>query len=240
MARRSPRKSGVIPTSPVEVTSGATINGRIGEPGEVDSYRLKVKAGDKIRARVEADSLGSWLDSVLAIRDEKGAILLENDDSRTSSSPDRPRNVSVAGIPELSPDSTIDYEAKADGTLTIELADRFGEGGPEYGYRLSIGPTRPDFSVTLLLGNANANARAIGNLNQVRSARTSPGQFGVFNLKPGGTIPINFLITPEGRPGPVEVRAEGLPEGVTAEPVAVRLGGPPRRVDLGHARRRDR
>ncbi len=212
--------------SPAEVTSGVTINGRIGQSGEVDTYRLKVKAGDKIRARVEADSLGSWLDSVLAIRDEKGAILAENDDSRTSSPPDRPRTVSVTGNPVLSPDSTVDYEVKADGILTIELADRFGDGGPEYGYRLAIGPTRPDFSVTLLLGNANANARAMGNLNQVRTARTTPGQFGVFNLKPGGSVAVNFLVTPEGRPGPVEVRVEGLPEGVTAEPVAVRLGGP--------------
>ena len=79
----------------------------------------------------------------------------------------------------------------------------------------------------------------MGNLNQVRTARTSPGQFGVFNLKPGGSVPINFLVTPEGRPGPIEVRIEGLPEGVTAEPVDVRLGGPPAaRGDDGDARRR--
>ena len=222
---------------PAEVAPGLTVNGRIGQPGEVDSYRLKVKAGDKIRARVEADSLGSWLDSVLAIRDEKGAILAQNDDSRTSSPPDRPRNVSTLGIPEPSPDSTVDYEAKADGVVTIELADRFGDGGPEYGYRLSVGSARPDFSVTILLGNANANARAMGNLNQVRAARTSPGQFGVYNLKPGSAVPINFQVTPEGRLGPIEVRAEGLPEGVTAEPVTVRMGAPdsPTAVDAGTA-----
>jgi hypothetical protein len=213
--------------SPIELTSGVTINGRLSEAGEVDVYRLRVKTGDKIRARVEADSLGSWLDSVLAIRDDKGAILAQNDDSSTSAPAERPRAVSAQGIPGPSPDSTVDYEVKADGILTIELADRFGDGGPEYGYRLSIGPTRPDFSVTLLLGNANANARAMGNLNTVRAARTTPGQFGVFNLKPAGSVALNFLVTPEGRPGPIEVRAEGLPEGVTAEPVTVRLGGPP-------------
>jgi hypothetical protein len=212
---------------PALVASGVTINGRLDAVGEVDSYRLKVKAGDKIRARVEADSLGSWLDSVLAIRDEKGAILAENDDSRTSSPPDRPRAVSVTGVPELSPDSTVDYEVKTDGILTIELADRFGDGGPEYGYRLTIGPPRADFSITLLLGNANANAQAIGNLNAARAARTTPGQFGVFNLRPGGVFALNFQISPEGRPGSIQVRAEGLPEGVTADPVDIRVGGPP-------------
>ena len=210
--------------SPPEVLIGQTINGRIAQAGEVDGYRFKIKAGQKIRARVVADAIGSWLDSVLTIRDETGAMLAENDDSRAPSPPDRPRVVSVAGIPEPSADSTIEYEAKADGTLTIEVADRFGEGGLEYGYRLAIGPPRPDFSVTLLLGNANASSRSLRNLNQARSVRTSPGQFGVFNLRPGTSVPINFVVTPEGRPGPLEVRAEGLPEGVTAEPVVVRLG----------------
>ena len=91
--------------------------------------------------------------------------------------------------------------------------------------------------MTLLLGNANANAQAISNLGQSRH-RTSPGQFGVFNLKPGATTPINFLVAPEGRPGPVEVRVEGLPEGVTAEPVSVRLPGPPAGSPPGRRRRR--
>jgi hypothetical protein len=209
---------------PPEVAIGQTINGRIAQPGEVDAYRLQVKSGEKIRARVEASVLGSWLDSVLTIRDESGASLAENDDSRTPSPPDRPRVVSVAGIPEPCPDSTVEYEAKVDGTLTIEVADRFGEGGPEYGYRLAIGPPRPDFSVTPLLGNANAASRSLRNLKQARSVRISPGQFGVFNVRPGTSVPINFVVTPEGRPGPLEVRMEGLPEGVTADPVAVRLG----------------
>jgi hypothetical protein len=211
--------------SPAEVTTGVTINGRIVEAGEVDSYRLKVKAGDMIRVGVEADSLGSWLDSVLVIRDEKGVVLDQNDDSMTPSPPGGSRPVSAQGVPEDSPDSTLDYAVKVDGILTIELADRFGDGGPEYGYRLSIGPTRPDFSLTLLLGNANTNARAMGNLNAARTVRISPGQFGVFNLKPGGSVDVNFLVASRGRPGLIEVRAEGLPEGVTAEPVTVRLGG---------------
>ena len=211
--------------SAIDVTTGVTVNGRIGKSGEVDAYRLKVKAGEKVRARIEAAALESWLDSVVAIRDEKGATLAENDDGNEAVRPNQARSVSALGVPEGSPDSSVEFEAKADGTLTIEVADRYGDGGPEYAYRLAIGPDRPDFAVTLLLGNATANAGAISNLGQARTARTSPGQFGVFNLKPGSSTPINFLVAPEGRPGPVEVRVEGLPEGVTAEPVSIRFPG---------------
>ena len=210
----------------IEVASGVTVNGRLGEPGEVDAYRLKVKAGEKVHARIEAAALGSWLDSVVAIRDEKGATLAEDDDSTEAVRPNQARSVNAVGVPEGSPDSSVEFEAKADGVLTIEVADRFGDGGPEYAYRLTIGQDRPDFAVTLLLGNATGTAAALANLGQVRTARTSPGQFGVFNLKPGATIPINFIVAPIGRPGPVEVRVEGLPEGVTAEPVRVRFPGP--------------
>ncbi len=212
--------------SALDVTTGVTVNGRISQPGEVDLYRLKVKAGETIRFRVQAASMGSWLDSVIILRDEKGATLAENDDSNNAFPPDQGRAVSAAGVPERSPDSSVDYEAKADGVVTLELADRYGDGGPEYGYRLAIGQTRADYAVTLLLGNANVNARALTNLGQVKRARTSPGQFGVFNLKPGSTTPVNFLVVPQGRPGSIEVRVEGLPDGVTAEPVRVRVGGP--------------
>jgi hypothetical protein len=214
--------------TPIGLTPGLTVNGRIARPGEVDAYRLTVRAGDRVRARIEAAAMGSWLDSVLAVRDEKGQTLAENDDGAERVRPDQARGINAPGIAEAAPDSAVEFEARADGVLRIEVSDRFGDGGPEFGYRLSVGPARPDFAVTLLLGNPSAGSVGIANLGQAGTTRTSPGQFGVFNLKPGASAPLNFLVAPVGRPGPVEVRIEGLPEGVTAEPVSVRLAGPPK------------
>jgi hypothetical protein len=211
---------------PVEIKPGVVINGRISREGEVDSYRMAVKAGEKFRLKVEAAAMGSWLDSVIAIRDDKGATLVENDDSLEALRPEQASSVGALGLPQGSPDSSLEYQAKEDRTLTIEVIDRFGEGGPEYPYRLAITRDRPDFAVTLLLGNATANASALSNFGQAKTVRTSPGQFGVFNLKPGGSVPINFVIAPEGRPGPIEVSVEGLPEGVIADPVLIRFPGP--------------
>lgn len=213
---------------PIDLAPGVTVNGRIGRPGEVDVYRVAVKAGDRVRAWTEAAAMGSWLDSLVVVRDEKGETLAENDDGAEGVRPDQAQGVNALGVPEGSPDSSVEFEAKADGVLTIEVSDRFGDGGPEYGYRLEVGPCRPDFSVTLLLGNPNATASAIRNIGQVATARVSPGQFGVFNLKPGDSTVLKLLVRSVGWPGPVEVRVEGLPDGVTAEPVSVRLAGGPR------------
>jgi hypothetical protein len=213
-------------SSAIDVQGGVIVNGRIGEPGEVDSYRLAVKAGETVRLRVEAAAMGSWLDSVVLIRDSKGVTLAENDDSNEAVRPNQARAVNALGVPQGSSDSSLEYEAREDGILTIDVVDRFGDGGPEYPYRLMVGRDRADFAVTLLLGNATANASALTNLGQARTVRTSPGQFGVFNLKPGSSVPINFVVSPEGRPGPIEVMVEGLPAGVTAEPVQIRFPGP--------------
>src|SRR6185437_13406414 len=104
-------------------------------------------------------------------------------------------------------DSQLDYEAKADGELTLEIADRYGEGGPEYAYRLSVGPPRPDFQIQLLL--TNPNAARLGVPRGQRLSPGGPGATGAFNLKAGSMTPVNFLVTPTGRPGRVTVTAEG-------------------------------
>ncbi len=213
-------------TEPAELAAGTTANGRIARAGEVDTYRVAVLAGRKYRVKVEAAAMGSWLDSVVLVRDEGGATLAENDDTAEAISAASARSVSALGVPEGSPDSSVEFEAKADGFASVLVTDRFGDGGPEYGYRLAVGPGRADFAVTLLLGGVNANAGALNTLGAARNARVSPGLFGVFNLKPGASVPINFLVAPEGRPGPVTLRVEGLPYGVTAAPVVVSFPGP--------------
>ena len=164
---------------------------------------------ETIRIQVQAAALGSWLDSVVTLRDAQGRLLAENDDAG---------DLSVLGweatlAPSLPTfrDSALDYEPTADGEIQIEVADRYGAGGPEYPYRLRVGPAQPDFAIAL---RPEAFSR-------------------LWNLKPGSTTAIPFRITMEGRTGPIVVAAEGLPAGVSAEPVrvnvlAARPGLPPR------------
>ncbi len=204
----------------VSPTGGQSIVGRINSPGQVDRYRVEVKKGERLRARVEAAAAGSWLDSVVTVLGPHGERLGENDD-RPSASPLEPPTM-IDGSP--STDSEVDVEIKEDGPITVEVADRFDSGGPEFGYRLELGPPRNDFAI-FVLPDPNANDLAA----EARLTRaTNPGAYGSFNLPPGSTTSVPFLIVPQGRPGSVEVRVEGLPAGVEAEPVTVRLAPAPR------------
>jgi hypothetical protein len=182
----------------MEIQAGTIVNGKIGKPGQVDSYWIATEAGERLQFRIEAASLGSWLDSVVTIRDAKGVSLLENDDDDQAI---RHR--------QASPDSSIDFVSKVAGKWTIDVFDRFGDGGPEYPYRLVVERDRADFAVELILEKTNASTLS-----------------GAFQVLPGGTIPIHFQILPVGRPGPIEVSVEGLPPGSSAEPVRIRFPGP--------------
>lgn len=206
-----------LPTTPIR--AGVTVvNGRIDAPNEVDRYTIEGTKGTPIAIRIRAADLGSQLDSVVTVRDPKGQILVENDDPGSDVVQRGGFAINQTALP---PDSRLVIEPKENGPLTIEVADRYGDGGPGYAYRLEVGPVRPDFSVSLIFANpANINQQQMGQGAARRAA--SPGSNGSLNLRAGSTIPINYLVTSEGATGPIEVRAEGLPAGVTTVPRTIR------------------
>jgi hypothetical protein len=212
--------------SATPISLGTTVNGRLEQPGEVDRFKVSVKKGQPLRIRVRAGELGSWLDSVVTLRDAKGATLAENDDPVDTNQQRGQVFFNNAGN-NISTDSRLLYEPKADGELTLEIADRYGSGGPEYGYRLEVGSSQPDFTISLIFGTPAANPQAAA-----RRVRNTPASSGAFNLKPGSSTPVNFQIASEGKIGPIEVRVEGLPPGVTAAPVTVKPSAPARNAGM--------
>ena len=170
---------------PDRLEPGVTVNGRLERPGEVDRYRLGVGAGGAVRLAVVAAPLGSRLDAVLTVRRETGAALAENDDP-------------PAGADSRETDSDLVFRPDADGEVVVEVADRYGRGGPEFAYRLKVQSPPADFSVT-----ARPESDAI-------------------NLEPGGRVEVAVGLRIIGRVGPIRLEAEGLPEGVTCAPVVVR------------------
>jgi hypothetical protein len=133
--------------------------------------------------------------------------LVENDDP---GNPNTPLRAGLFGIASKTPDSLIDIEAKADADLHVEITDHFGDGGPEYAYRLATVATYPAFAIKLLLANPNAFRQYVSG-GERPAFVTGSGVLGALNLKPGEVLPINFLVTSEGRPGRITVRAEGMP-----------------------------
>ena len=211
-------------------STGVTVNGRLDRAGQVDRFRVEARAGDRFRARVEAAAAGSWLDSVLTVVGPTGESLASNDDRKPRSLLEPPGTID--GSPTT--DSEVDVLVKTDGAITVELADRFGCGGPEYGYRLELGPPRDDFSIHLLRTNESADpgpeARRPGDPDRLEPANqpTGPGTFGVFNLQPGSTTFVPVVILPRGRPGTIDIAAVGLPPSIHAERLTIRTAPRPR------------
>ena len=201
---------------------GSVGNGRIEKADEVDRWTVAVKKGKSIRVRVVAAALGSWLDSVVTLRDAKGEQLAENDDVGVAQQNNN-QQINLAGPPPT--DSELLHEPKADGDITIEVADRYGYGGPEFDYRLEVTEGRPEFRINLLLGDVAGAVRAAAGGERNRAA---PGANAALNLKPGERRPINFQVAADGPTGPVEVHAEGLPPGVTATKTSINPVAPAR------------
>lgn len=95
------------------------------------------------------------------------------------------------GGPGLDKDARLTFDVPKDGTYVVRLEDTRGLGGPEFGYHLVVRPARPDF-------------RAVPEIEDINIPRGS-----------AAVVPI-ALTRLDGFSGPVEVRVEGLPEGITA------------------------
>jgi len=114
-----------------------TLNGRISRQGDTDIFRLECTAGYELEAEVYARRLGSPVDSMLRLTDDKGKVLAWNDDYEDLSS----------GLNTHHADSFLSYRVTAGGTYYLHVSDVQGHGGDDYSYRLRMGPLYPDFAL---------------------------------------------------------------------------------------------
>jgi hypothetical protein len=192
----------------LSVREDVTVNGVIEKAGEVDRYQLSVESGDRIQLRIRAAALGSWLDSVLTLRDAQGRLVAENDDLSA-----RGRK----GLGTGATDSALEYVVSQHGILTLEVADRDLDGGPEFGYRLELGTPRPELSVTMSFhaGQAADATDRTQSSAPIRITREA------FTLRRGQTASLPIEVRSNSLVGPITIVAEGLPEGVTSRPITV-------------------
>jgi hypothetical protein len=126
------------------------VNGRIQQPGDVDVYSFTGRAGGRIVAEVFGRRLGSPLDSVLELTDAAGVRVAFNDD----------HDDKAAALVTHQADSLIIATLPANGIYLLRIGDRQRKGGADYGYRLSVGPPRPDFELRMTPSAVNAAAGA--------------------------------------------------------------------------------
>ncbi|HEX4589218.1 MAG TPA: PPC domain-containing protein, partial [Gemmataceae bacterium] len=115
-------------------TKGAVpgaFNGVIEKPGDIDFYRFPAKKGQVFDIHCYARRMGSPLDPVMYVYNDKGGALTGNDDMPGS------------------PDSYVRFSVPADGDYLISVTDHLKKGGPTYVYRIEATPVQPHVEVAV-------------------------------------------------------------------------------------------
>jgi hypothetical protein len=165
------------------------VNGRIDQPGQWDVFHFDGRAGDEIVAEVIARRLDSPLDSMLKLTDAAGKQLAFNDDYEDKG----------IGLQTHYADSYLRVTLPATGSYYLYLGDAQHQGGPEYSYRLRLGPLRPDFALRTVPSSLTVRGgmsvpftvyalRRDGFSNEITLAlKDAPAGFTLS----GGTVPAN-------------------------------------------------
>jgi hypothetical protein len=166
------------PSNAQPVTLPIIVNGRVDPAEDTDVFCFAGKAGQRIVAEVYARRLNSPLDSQLKLTDAAGKELAANDDFEDK----------AAGLITHQADSWLCATLPADGKYYLHLRDAQHKGGPEYAYRLRIGPPQGDFDLRIVPSSINARA--------------------------GSTVPITvYAIRRDGFSGDINLALKDAPEG---------------------------
>ena len=103
------------------VTVPLVINGRVGQPKDIDRFKFKSDKDQKLVCEVAAASFGSKLDPLLILTDTNGTVIAQNDDATGA-------------------DARVEFEAKKDTEYLVAIRDLTQRGGDRFGYRLLIRP----------------------------------------------------------------------------------------------------
>jgi hypothetical protein len=190
------------------------INGRIGQPGDVDVFRFEGPAGSEVVAEVKARRLNSPLDSQLQLTDASGKMIAFNDDSEDKG----------AGLETHHADSYIRATLPTDGTFYLQLGDTQQKGGVEFSYRLRLSAPQPDFELRVVPSSLAARAGASVPLTVYalrKDGFTNAISLGLLNPPPG--FKLNGASVPADQE---KVRLTlSVPSTPTPEPISLALEG---------------
>lgn len=174
------------PTHAQDAAMPQVINGRIDRADDWDVFRIKGRAGETVVCEVFARRLESPLDSVLELIDDAGKTIGFNDDHEDAG----------AGINTHHADSYLTATLPTDGDYYLRIGDASRRGGPEYAYRLRVGPPRPDFELRVVPSTVAL---------QRRSAATA-------------TV---HVLRKDGFKGDIRLSLKDAPDGISAAPVTL-------------------
>lgn len=164
------------------------------------AYSVTVR-GDAIQGRVDPyvvlEKIGQGKDG-----GETVSMLKDSDDFSLGD---------AANFPNRSRDPQFTFVADADGVYQITVIDQYGASGPFPFYWLSLGEARPDFDLIAAVEKTVFDKKYLHLASPV--------------LRRGGVVPIRILMVKKGGlDTSVTISVEGVPPGVSADPVAIPPG----------------
>lgn len=124
----------------------ATMNGRLGKPGDVDVIAFSAKKGEKLVIDIDSADLQFNTDIVLTVTSDAGKPITEVDDAKGSRDP------------------SFQFTAPADGRYFVALRDRSQGGGAEYVYRLQLTTLQPELTARVNVSSLMLHAGQSTNL----------------------------------------------------------------------------
>lgn len=190
------------------------INGSIGEPGDVDFYRIEAGGGRPMTAEIFARRLGSPLDANITVFGSDGKQIAFNDDFKNP----------AAGLTTHHADARVTVKPPGGGACFVRVADTQHRGGKAYSYRLKITQGTPQ--VALRATPSSLNARPGGSAQATVHVVRLDGYEGPVELElvdaPEG-FTMNSGTIPEGEDSArVSIR---VPETQSERPVKISLRG---------------
>ena len=188
-------------TLPIEVT------GQFQSKGDVDNYQFEAKTGEVYWLEVFSQRSGASADPVLVIDQIKKNDKGDETATRIKTTAGDAATPSIGGLQfnTLNDDPVFRFVAGSDATFRITVRDRAFEnrGDPSLVYRLSIRKETPDFRLVALPVFPSTDVNQLQNTWDL-------------GMRKGDNVHLAVMaFRRDGFAGPIDVTAEGLPQGVT-------------------------
>lgn len=131
----------------IEVQTPIAINGRFTKPGQLHFYKFKAQKNQKLSVDVFAKRIGSPMDPIVNVFDEKYKAIISSDDAK------------------VRPDSYLVFNPPADGTYFIRIHEYFQRSAVDMVYRVEVEPVKPMLTL---------NIKRNGRFSQTRMAMAIP------------------------------------------------------------------
>jgi len=190
---------------PVEVA------GRFEKAGDLDVFRFAGKKGESYWIEAVSERLGAATDCFVlveqAVTDKAGAVTWK----KVADNDDPPSFYGLDAFDDLNADTldpALSFTASADADYRVTLINQRATGGPSHLYRLAIRDPNPGFQLI-----AVTERTKIINNDAYPAAPL---------VRRGGSMVYRILaLRRDGFEGDITVTIEGLPDGITAQPLVL-------------------